>query len=357
MKKTICIFASLLFSLTFLFAQTSIPAEADQLLQQHLAEKDFVGVSAGIFANGQILWSGGGGFLNLEQQVKADSSMRHRLASISKPMTAVAIMQLVEQGKLKLDDPIQHYLPEFPVKKEGPITLRNLLNHSSGLDHFSNTTSTKHYDSVTEAMRAHKDKQLPKKNKPGQYSYSTYGYTVLGAIIEKVTGMNYVEYMEQYIWHPSGMYTTGIEEFGKTYPNKASLYQRNKKGAFVPDKKTDLSVKYPGGGIQSTASDLLRFGQAVLENKLIDPATLALMYEPQPVKKEGTPYGLGWYVADHPEYGQMIRHGGRQSGTSTYFIIFLDKGIAISVLSNDIDSGNAVNTLIWELYGLVGALE
>lgn len=352
MKKIIYIVLLLLIPFLTICQTTSlIKAKADSIINQFVELQELVGVSAGIYTDNKIFWRGGAGYRNVEQEKKADCNMLHRIASIAKPMTATAVLQLVEKGLVDLEAPIQKYLPDFPAKKEGVITVRNLLNHTSGLGHFSSISSTEHYASIKDVVDAFKHKKL--ENPPNrQFRYSTYAYNILGAIIEKVAGVSYQTYMKEHIWEPIGMMQTGIEEFGKSYTNKANLYKRNKKGELIPDKITDLSAKYPGGGIQSTVHDLLKFGKAILNMDLIKRSTLETMIAPQKVKKQGTPYALGWFVYNHPKYGKVIRHGGKQSGTNTFLSIFLDQKVVIVVLANEKDADMpvfAINSKLSEL--------
>lgn len=338
----------------FGYAQkTDLASEAGALLEEAVKEKAFAGISAGIYKDNAIVWEDGRGYLDIEKKEKADGAMLHRIASISKPMTAVAIMQLVEKGRIDLDAPIQQYVPEFPQKKKGEVTVRGLLNHTSGIPTYRNAKEnfpTIHYANLTEAVTIFKDRPLGYV--PGtDYVYSTYAYTLAGLVIERVTGMEYADYMRKNIWGKAGMTHTDIEEFGKKYPNKASLYKKEANGAFSSDIPSDLSVKYPGGGLHATAGDLLRFGEAILENTLITPSSLETMMQDPGVKK-GTPYGLGWDMVNDPEYGRIIKHVGGQSGTSTLLVIYLDKKMVISALSNASRTGNEVQALVKKLAAL-----
>lgn len=345
------------FSLTAVFAQQAQPLadtdknriqeKADSLLQQHIALQEMVGVSAGIYYQGETIWKGGAGYRDLENQLPATGEMRHRIASITKPMTAVAIMQLVEQGKIELDVPIQTYLKDYPRKPEGDITVRHLLGHVSGTPFYGSKKEgfpTMHFNTLDEAIDLFKDRPL--KNKPGTaYVYSTYGYTILGSIIEKVTGQHYADYMKEKVWSVAGMPNTHLEIFGESYPNQSRLYKKNKKGKFVSDKQTDLSLKYPGGGLLSTVQDLLNFGKAVLDNELVTRESLEQMGQPADVEWKGTPYGLGWYLVKDEVYGRILRHGGRQSGTNTYLSVFLDHDLVVAVLANTYDASGPVYSL------------
>lgn len=330
--------------------QERIVAKANTLLDQYIAMKDFVGVSAGIFYQDQVVWTGGAGYRDLKNRQAASPEMRHRIASITKPMTAIAIMQLVEKGQMDLDVPIQTYIKDYPRSEKGELTVRHLLRHVGGVSNYKNRKEafpSMHFNSLDEAVALFKDRPL--LHQPGTaYAYSTYGYTLLGAILEKVTGQTYADYMSKNVWAPAGMKNTHPEIFGQSYPNQAKLYKKNKKGIFTADKQTDLSLKYPGGGLLSTVDDLLHFGQAVLDNQFITEESLEQMRIPADVEWKGTPYGMGWYLVNDPVYGRIVRHGGSQSGTSTYLSIFLDQRFVVAILANNID-GNVYN-LHRELY-------
>ena len=153
------------------------------------------------------------------------------------------------------------------------------------------------------------------------------------------------------------MKDTGLEIKGQTYPNKTELYLKLKNR--VKDAVyTDLSLKYPGGGMQTTVQDLLNFGQAILNNDLISGKTFEKMLTPFGKKKGGNPYGLGWFLyGEHSQYGRIIGHTGTQSGTSTLLVILLDKGIVTTALSNTANSLDEVWNLVRKLYDLAADKE
>lgn len=340
MKNLWSIFV-LLFALSFTtWAQnpTFNAEKANALFKAKVDNNQMVGVAAGIYKEGKVIWQKSAGYRNRENQKPATVDMLNRTASISKPMTAIAILQLFEQKKLELDDPIQKYLPYFPEKKQGTITIRHLLHHLSGIGAYrkrSEAFSTKNYPTLKDAIGVFQKRKL--LSKPGEeYHYTTYGYVVLGAIIEKVSGVAYRDYMKKNIWDKAGMTHTDVEVFGKSYENKSKLYRKNRKGKVVQDKNTDLSVKVPGGGIQSTVGDLLKFGEAVLNHQLIKPETFKMMIQHPGIKKRGNPYGMGWFIygRDSDPGGMVIGHSGSQAGTSTQLLIYVKKKIVVAALCN-----------------------
>lgn len=343
MKDLVMILTALLMGMYIMPLQgqstTNDPAKSAQaLLDEGVKNGHFAGIVAGILKRERIVWMGASGYRDMEHEIAADTGMVHRIASIAKPMTAVAIMQLVEAGKIDLDASVQTYLPRFPEKKEGQITIRHLLSHSSGIRDYKGKKEgfpRKHYATLTEAMAVFQDRKL--RFSPGeQFGYATYNYVVLGVVIEAVTSQSYESYMLENIWKPAGMIHTRVEWAGKSYDNKAKLYQQSKSGQLVPAPPTDLSLKIPGGGLQSTIGDLLRFGQAIISNQLISRASLEILIKDTGLKTEGNPYGMGWYLygtKDSPS-GRMIGHSGGQTGTAAQLNIFLDVGGVFAGFTN-----------------------
>lgn len=314
-------------------AQAAAPASANQLLQAAVADGACIGIAAGIAIEDSIAWQTGAG--NSAQGVPSPFSPETitRLASIAKPMTAVAILQLHEAGKLDLDTPVQTYLPDFPH----PPTVRQLLDHSSGIGEYASKReqrNERHYPDLTAALGIFQDRPLVFS--PGtQFGYTSYGYVVLGRIIEVVSGQSYEEYMRTNIWELAGMTATSVERTDHNYTGKAQMYHRSNNGRIKPIPPTDLSDRVPGGGIQSTVTDVLRFGMALLANKLISPESRQLMWTDSGLKKEGNPYGLGWYLyGDNPAHGPVYGHNGAQLGCSAFLFILPQEQRVIVVLSN-----------------------
>ena len=316
----------------------SIENKAEALLNEVISFQESVGISAGILKDGEVIWIGAAGYLDVENRVAFNTETLNRTASIAKPMTAIAILQLHEQNKLHIDDPIQKYLPSFPNNSEENITIRHLLHHSSGVGAYQSeneASPTTNYKSLEDAINVFKNRPL--HFKPGtDYQYTTYGYVILGAIVEKASGMTFRNFMKKNIWSTANMQHTDVEIFGSEYPNKSKLYYKRPNREIVPDMVTNLSVKVPGGGFYSTAGDLLRFGQSVLTNKLIKPETFDLMMTNPGTKSRGNPYLMGWfqYGDENSRNGRVIGHSGSQSGTSTQLMIYLEQKVVVVVLSN-----------------------
>ncbi|MEL7159398.1 MAG: serine hydrolase domain-containing protein, partial [Bacteroidota bacterium] len=171
---------------------------------------------------------------------------------------------------------------------------------------------------------------------PGSdFGYSSYGYNVLGLLIEKQSGLAYADYLREHVWEPAGMEHTSVEEAGKDYPGKSVRYHLRKPGKFRVDDKNDLSDRIPGGGVQSTVADLLKFGDALLQGKLISAEHFTAMSTDNGRKKEGNPYGLGLYLyGPRPGVGEVVGHNGAQLGCSAVMLFIPERKTTVVVLSN-----------------------
>ncbi|MEO1517857.1 MAG: serine hydrolase domain-containing protein [Bacteroidota bacterium] len=331
-----------LIVLTIVLLVSSLPllaqknSEADKLLKELVTDKGNVGMAAGYMVDGQLKWTKAAGHSCKDQNILFSEQTLTRIASISKSMTAIAIMQLVEKGKLQLDVNIQTYLPNFPKKEKGEITIRQLLSHTSGMSAYDGkkeVQNEKHFDSLDDAMAIFINRPL--LFEPGSaYAYTTYGYVILGKIIEQVSAMSYEQYMQKNIWDVVGMKQTGIEKMGVTYDNKSCLYQKGKRKT-KKSKQNDLSNRVPGGGIYSSLQDLIKFGQAVLDGKLLADSSLQMMLQSQPVTYEGNQYGLGWrFYGPKGQELMVVGHDGGQTGCTSQLLMVPESKIIVVVLSN-----------------------
>lgn len=358
MKQALALLFFLL-STTLLFSQVSTTSnlsyqqQADVLLQKAIEDKECIGISAGFAVNGETKWENAIGFSNLKTQTPFQKNTLTRIASIAKPMTAIAIMQLYEKGKIDLDKPIQTYLPSFPKKEKGAITTRQLLSHSSGIGAYKSKREANNktdYPNLSAAASVFQDRNLIAT--PGEaFNYTSYGYVVLGLLIESVSGMTYEEYIQINILDKAGMSETGIEYMSKKYKNKASFYHKKKKGKIKIAPTTSLSDRIPAGGFYSTPSDLLKFGNAILDNTFIEASTLELMIKDMGLKKEGNGYGFGWYLyGENPKYGNIFGHTGGQLGCSSMFMLLPEQHTTIIVLSNTSGALQTVSNIAVQLF-------
>ncbi|MFY0592920.1 serine hydrolase domain-containing protein [Roseivirga sp.] len=316
-------------------AQNTNKVEA--ILKSLVEEHDIIGATAGYSLDGETTWQSSYGYADKSAEVEFTNTTITRLASIAKSMTAIAVMQLVEQNKIDLDLPIQTYISDYPKHEKTQITTRHLLSHTSGVSGYKDgreAETTKEYASLYDALSLFKNRPL--LFEPGtRYSYTTYGYTILGVIIERASGMSFEDYMNQNIWQKAGMTNTGIEKYGQKKPNQSSLYHQNRKGKTKSAKENNLSNRLPGGGVYTTLDDMLKFGNAVINNTFVQESTMDLMREHHSLEKEANGYGFGWFLYNpKPNEGAIIGHSGGQTGSTTQLMIVPKLKMVIVVLTN-----------------------
>jgi serine beta-lactamase-like protein LACTB len=254
----------------------------EQAVATQMSRNSIPGVSIAIAAGSQLRWAAGYGMADLENFVPVTPLTEIRLGSISKPITAIAVMQLVERGKIDLDGEIQRYVPSFP-KKQWPVTVRQLLGHLGGVRHYRGDDeegSTRHYN--TDRMEPLKIfAGDPLLFEPGtQYSYTTYGFNLLGAAVEMASGEKFLDYVQADIFRPAGMDHIRDDNTLAIIPHRARGYRLTANGNLENCALADTSNKIPGGGFISTASDLVKFALAINSGTLVKKETVELMLTP-----------------------------------------------------------------------------
>ncbi|XP_027427727.1 serine beta-lactamase-like protein LACTB, mitochondrial isoform X2 [Zalophus californianus] len=374
------------------------------------------GIVVGVSVDGKEVWSEGLGYADVENRVPCKPETVMRIASISKSLTMVALAKLWEAGKLDLDIPVQHYVPEFPEKEyEGEkvsVTTRLLISHLSGIRHYEKDMKKVKEEKAYKALKMMKgimesdqEKEFKEKGgksnektdfvkakieqdtdakgrnlKPGkkkndfeqgsQFLYSTFGYTLLAAIVERASGYKYLDYMQK-IFHDLDMLTTVQEENEPVIYNRARFYVYNKKRRLVNTPYVDNSYKWAGGGFLSTVGDLLKFGNAMLygyqvglfknshENLLpgyLKPETMVMIWTPVPNTemswdKEGK-YAMAWGVVEKKQtYGSCRKqrhyasHTGGAVGASSVLLV-LPEELDVEAINNKIPPRGIVVSII-----------
>ncbi|OLB23678.1 MAG: hypothetical protein AUH15_02775 [Acidobacteriales bacterium 13_2_20CM_55_8] len=315
-------------------------AQIESAIAKFMSANSVPGVSVAVVENGEYEWSQGYGMADLENFVPATSRTLYRLASVSKPLTATATMQLWERGKLNLDVPVQNYCPAFP-QKEWPITTRQLLGHLGGIRHYRGDSqddpevgNTKHFDDgITAGLKFFANDPLVAK--PGtKFSYSTQGFTLAGCAIEGISGEKYVDFLRKNVFVPAGMASTVADDRNAVIPFRTRFYHKDKSGRVVNADFLDSSYKIPGGGWLSSAEDMARFEVAILGDQLVNRATRGVMWTPQKTADGSkNDYALGWGTGK--ELGVAdVGHGGGQQGTSTFIMLMPERRAGVVVLSN-----------------------
>jgi CubicO group peptidase (beta-lactamase class C family) len=291
------------------------------------------GLSVG-FMKGDFTWTKGFGYSDLENKVQANPESSYRLASITKTITAISVLQLVEAGKIDLDAEVQTYVPYFP-KKKWPVTVRLLLGHLGGISHYKNYIvegRIKVHKNTKEALAIFQDFNLVAE--PGtKYNYSSYGFNLLGAVIEGASGQSYGDYIKEHIFDPLGMENSRMDDPADLISNRVNGY-RLIKGEVKNSEFVDVSSRFAGGGTRSTVVDLLKYAQGIIEGKLLKRNTWKLLFTSMATREDRfTGYGMGWSV--RPWRGHFrVSHGGSQPETRTHLLIFPTEDFSIAIASN-----------------------
>jgi CubicO group peptidase (beta-lactamase class C family) len=291
------------------------------------------GVSIAVVRGGVVVYAGGFGQARVEERIEAAAQTLYRTASVAKPITATAVLQLVEAGRIEMDAPVQRYCRAYPEKR-WPVTVRQLLSHTSGVRHASDREDeqTAYYPDTQAALRIFHMERL--QHEPGtRVTYSTLGYTILACAIEGASGQSYMDYLNTKILAPAGMVNTTRDTISHTNPQRALGYRKDGR-RIEPSRRVDTSFKLAGGGLVSTVVDLARFAITLQEGRYVSSETLQLMWTPVSLTNgTATPFGLGWQVTEHDGH-RIVVVAGQQDEVSTVLLMVPDRNAAIVMMSN-----------------------
>lgn len=350
--------------------QSNWQQKVDTLIAQELKSSGIPSLQIAIGQGQKLVFDQAYGLADIEQNVVATTNTKYRIASISKWLTATAMIKLVESGKLALDAPIQDYCPQYP-KKQWTITTRQLLTHTSGVRHYADYArelEDARNDEMRDAIKKRQQNSLlgrftrytdihaPLENfkndkllfKPGtDWKYTSFGYRILGCVLESAAGQSYASAMEELIFKPAKMHNTVNDDAWDIISNRSAGYR------LMADKKLrranmrDISENLPAGGHLSTARDLVNFALAFNANRLVNNQHRVLMSSPldktkqpmfrAPTWRDAIPskqnYSHG--VMQFPQANSInIGHSGRQAGSDSMLVLDPTDNIAIAILAN-----------------------
>ena len=307
-----------------------------------------VGVSVSVGMRGRILWSEDFGYADLENKVPVGPRSRFRLGSVSKMLTAAAVARLHQEGKLDLDAAVQQYVPSFP-EKSAPITIRQLAGHIGGIRHYQEkdyangrNIDLEHYETILDSLKIFQEDPLVAA--PGtRYSYSTFGYTLLSQVVESAARRKFLTYLQDNVFQPLGLRDTMPDFPDRIISGRTRFYSRDSNGQMINAPYVDSSYKWAGGGLLSTADDLVRFGTAHLQPGFFSKETLNLLFTSLRTtdgKETGT--GIGWRIGRDEQGRRIFHHAGSINGGRTVLLIYPDSGLVIAFLSNVTDTPAAI---------------
>jgi len=315
-----------------------------QIVRAGLTEQNLPGLSVAVGAGGDIVWAEGFGWADLENRVPVAPETRFRIGTASTALTSAAVGLLLEKDRLKLDEKIQTYVPEFP-EKQWPVTLRQLMGHLAGVRTDGGDEGplfSVRCERTVEGLQYFKHSQ-PLFEPGTQYRYSSYGWILVSAALEAAADEPFLTFMQEQVFDPLGMDDTRADSATKPILDRATFYFPR----FAADpryglhlmREIDYSCYAGSSAFLSTPSDLVRFAMAINSGKLLQPATVRLLQTSQRLPSgQETGYGLGWdleTVALAGEQTRLVRHDGESlGGMVASFMTFDERGLVVAVTSN-----------------------
>lgn len=346
-------------------------AQNDKMLAHLFEVRNSVGlpsISAAIAKDGGIVWAGTVGYADIEKENLADIGSKYRIGSVSKPLSAVVLARLVDQGVIDLNTPISNYAPNLP-KHLHDITPKMLASHTAGIQHYGNPSiwdywpgwhaslSNEYYPTVEEGLNMFIEDELLFEPGTG-FNYSTYGYSLLSYIMEKASSRSFDQLLSDELFKPMQMNSSAIDSKSNE-EGKVTFYVTSN-GKYTRAYEIDTSYKIAGGGIVSTPEDIVKFGQQVLGGSYLSDSLKAMMFQPvlllnEEINPEN--YGIGWRIdtsvrlfgEDEPTI--LYSHGGIQVGGVSFFMLVPEYNISVAVLSNatDFNARSEVQNVSYEL--------
>jgi CubicO group peptidase (beta-lactamase class C family) len=332
-------------------AATRATAELDALL----CKTGSPSLTAAVAQGGRIVWSYAAGVADRERGLAATPRTVYNIGSVSKAITAVAVAKLVEQGRVRLEDPIQRFVPGFPDKGT-PITVQHLLTHSSGIRHYREhdfpgapwAENHRPFASIAEAIAIFRDDAL--LFPPGKfYFYTSYGVNLLQGVVEAASGRGFEEYLREEVWAPAGMQSTALDVAGRATAERARGYELQD-GALVRTEDVDVSYKYASGGMLSTAEDLARLGVALNHGTVLGARGVEVLFHSYlPVVRsfrvDGPPtverfrQGLLWRLVERADGNGFAYHCGTFNGFNACLLDYRDEDLVVAMIFNTYAGG------------------
>jgi CubicO group peptidase (beta-lactamase class C family) len=305
------------------------------LIEQHQQQTQIPGIQVAIFVDDTLVWSEAFGYKDIKNQKLVDSQTRFRIASVSKPLTSVALAKMMQDSMIDIDQNINQYLENIPSAWQN-ITPRQLAASIAGIRHYTSEDpeyNTTDYPDVVLALE--KFNNDPLLFEPGtDYHYSSYGWVLLSAVMQKASEQSFFSLMEK-TWTELGMQHTSFDYPNKSLKNTSTFYIYDKKRGRVIAPPENRSFMYAGGGYLSTAEDLVRIGKALLENRYLSEEITRELFKLQLLSNgKSTHYGLGWEVGESRLNTPIVYHSGSMNTARSHLILYPDENVVFAYLSN-----------------------
>jgi CubicO group peptidase (beta-lactamase class C family) len=313
-------------------AQDAATAKVDEFIKSEMQKQRIPGVSLAVVKDGQIILAKGYGYANVEHQVPVKPETIFQSGSVGKQFTATAVMMLVEEGKINLDEKIGKYLGDVPEGWKN-ITVRNLLTHTAGMTDYPDGFDFRRDYTEDELLK--QAQAIPLAFQPGEkWQYSNLGYVTLGILIHKVTGKFYGDFLQERIFKPLGMTTARIISEADIVPNRAAGY-RLVRGELKNQSWVSPSLNTTAdGALYLTALDMAKWDAALYGEKLLKKTSLEQMWTPVKLNDGKThPYGFGWLLGEVNKH-RVVGHEGGWQGFASVIVRYPDDRFTVVVLTN-----------------------
>ncbi len=324
---------------TMLFSQnTTIPFQkaikkSQKIINKLIKKKKIPGIAITITQNEKTIWEQGYGFANIQQEIPVNPQKTiFRIASVSKPIAATALAKMVADSIINLDQSVYHYIPYFP-KKKYDITIRQLGGHLAGIRPHTNREFLNNKPlSIKEGINFFKDDSLlfqPNTN----YQYTSFDWNLISLAIQEISGVPFEEYVQKHILEPLEMTNTFPDTIIPN-PNIASFYSKSRMRKFRIATPVNNFYKLAGGGYLSTSNDVVKLGNAYLQNNFLPKEITAEFLTAQKIANQSTHYGIGFQVSFDNKNRPFYGHVGNGVGASSIFYIYPNQKMVFSILIN-----------------------
>ncbi len=322
------------------FASRAGDARADLIAM--LGEREIPGLAVAVGVGGRLVWSEGIGFADRERSIPACANTQFRIQSVSKVVTTAVMARLVERGTLDLDAPVRTWVPDLPPAL-GAVTPRQLASHRAGVRDYRDdmeAVTTTRYETAEASLDRFRNDPLLFPPDSGS-SYSSYGFVLLSAAMERASGLDFPTLLSREVFQPLGMARSEAERGGTSIVGRAAFYDNvtpySLDGRVHPSPEIDFSGKWAGGGILSTAEDLVAFANAHIKpfnTGYLSDSTVDLIFTPRTRLIGPLGMGLGWMLGIDPRARPVRLHFGAGSGATSVLAIYPDHQVSVAVVAN-----------------------
>lgn len=313
--------------------------KAQLLIEAHKSQTQIPGCQIAVMVKGKLVWSQSFGYNDLENKIEVNSTTKFRIASVSKPMTAIALGKLIDAKKIDIDTNIRTYLPEYPQKKH-KITARQLATSTSGIRHYNATGpqfNTNNYKNIFEALEGFQNDELLFEPET-RYLYSSFGWVLLSAVMDKASKTFFFDVMQN-TWDDLGMTNTTFDFPNKPIEQKSKFYIYDKKQQRKLAPYENRSYMYALGGYLSTAEDLTQMGNHLINSDFLPKKTEKILTKSHKLKDSTlTFYGLGWETGVSRLKTKVIYQSGSLPTSIAHLIIYPDEDVVFAYLANTGDN-------------------